>query len=286
MIMTTPIGKRKGGNEQGFFPSDQPPRVSVILLSRNPTVKKTITKRYPDGRVLSLLVEDEKLLEKSMTYKVNWDYDELEKEKHKGNSISFNFWEKAGLEVSLTYFGDHLVGKMVTLDFLKQTVPNLVLDNWRDELDYDISFPMLNFKKMIFEEGYCKDEIENPFMRDLMHDMVVHSMTEEENRQETKLVGSKEDEDEDCQCDYCGENPCVWVDGRDGVIANDENENGHTFTIENKTRRKLAFRHMFRVVNGGPGVKGVRKQLPECVEFGVRALFPDEQAKYMGFKEE
>jgi hypothetical protein len=40
---------------------------------------------------------------------------------------------------------------------------------------------------------------------------------------------------------------------------------------------------MFWVVNGGPGQKGVRKQLPECIEKGVRALFPDNQ--YMGYKE-
>jgi hypothetical protein len=71
---------------------------------------------------------------------------------------------------------------------------------------------------------------------------------------------------------------------RVAVIANDENKHGHTFTINNKTRRKLAYRHMFRVVNGGPGQKGVRRRLPECVETGVRALFPDEE--YMGFKEE
>jgi hypothetical protein len=30
--------------------------------------------------------------------------------------------------------------------------------------------------------------------------------------------------------------------------------------------------------------KRVRKRLPECVETGVRALFPDDQ--YMGFMEE
>jgi hypothetical protein len=35
-------------------------------------------------------------------------------------------------------------------------------------------------------------------------------------------------------------------------LYNDENEHGHTFNIENKTRRKVGYRHMFRVVNGGP----------------------------------
>jgi hypothetical protein len=35
-----------------------------------------------------------------------------------------------------------------------------------------------------------------------------------------------------------------------------------------------------------PGEKGIRKKLPGCVQVGVRALFPDKQAQYMGFKEE
>jgi hypothetical protein len=284
--MMTDGGKRKG---EGNLPSrDLPPAISVVVLSNSPTVKKTITKRCPDGRVLTLLVEDDKLLEKSMTFNVDWDYDVLEKELDKGSSISFNHWEKAGLQVALTFFGDHLVGKMITLDFLIQKVKNLVLEDWRDELEHDIAFPMVDLKKIVFEEGFAKGEIENPFMRDLMHDMVMHSLLKK--KEEAKLVcvdgGNKEEDSKDSQCDYCSENPCVWVDGRDGVIANDKNENGHTFSIKNKTCRKLAFRHMFRVVNGGPGQKGVRKQLPECVEFGVRALFPDEQAHYMGFKEE
>jgi hypothetical protein len=92
------------------------------------------------------------------------------------------------------------------------------------------------------------------------------------------------DNGRDSLCDFCDENPCVWVCQREAVVTNNENEHGHTFTIVNKTRHKIAFSHMFRVVNGGPGQKGVRKQLPECVEKGVRALFPDDQ--YMGYKEE
>jgi hypothetical protein len=89
------------------------------------------------------------------------------------------------------------------------------------------------------------------------------------------------------QCDYCLENPCVWLDECEALVQNDRNENGHsTFLIENKTRCKIAFHDMFRVVNGRPGHRGVRKQLPECVEYGVRRLFPDKQAQYLGLKEE
>jgi hypothetical protein len=36
---------------------------------------------------------------------------------------------------------------MYTLDFCKQTVTNLVLDDWRDELTNDIAFPMVDLKK-------------------------------------------------------------------------------------------------------------------------------------------
>ena len=60
------------------------------------------------------------------------------------------------------------------------------------------------------------------------------------------------------------------------IIAKDENEHSHTSS--------MAFRHMFIVTSGGYGQKGVRRRLPECVEKGVRALFPD--AEHMGFKEE
>jgi hypothetical protein len=59
----------------------------------------------------------------------------------------------------------------------------------------------------------------------------------------------------DRSCDLCGDYPCVWIVQRAAVVANDEHEHGHTYNIENKTRRKVGYRHMFRVVNGGPGEK-------------------------------
>jgi hypothetical protein len=58
---------------------------------------------------------------------------------------------------------------------------------------------------------------------------------------------------------------------RAAVVANDENEHGHTFNIENKTRRKVGYRHMFRVVNGGPGEKEFENASRNASETGVRA---------------
>jgi hypothetical protein len=49
---------------------------------------------------LSLLVVDDKLVNKSLTFCWDWDYNLLEKEK--GKSVSFKYWAKGGLEVSLT----------------------------------------------------------------------------------------------------------------------------------------------------------------------------------------
>jgi hypothetical protein len=119
-------------------------------------------------------------------------------------------------------------------------------------------------------------------MEKLIHDTAVDALT---NRHKTsdKVSWIGSDNGGDSMCALCGENPCVWVCQREAVIANNENEHGHTFTIVNKTRCKIAFQRMFRVINGGPGQKGIRKQLPECVEKGIRALFSDDQ--YMGFKE-
>jgi hypothetical protein len=91
----------------------------MVVLETDPNVLKSLTKRYTDGRTLSLLVVDNKLVEKSLTFHWDWDYGLIEKENKKGTGVSFKYWAKGGLEVSLTYFGSHLFGKMFTLDFLR-----------------------------------------------------------------------------------------------------------------------------------------------------------------------
>jgi hypothetical protein len=109
-------GKRKGNLTAGQTPANTLLPINVVVLSSTPTVKITITKRYPDGRVLSLLVEENKLLEKMMRFNIDWDYDMLEEEKEKGKSIRLRSWRKAGLEISLTNFGFFLVGKMIMFE--------------------------------------------------------------------------------------------------------------------------------------------------------------------------
>jgi hypothetical protein len=66
---------------------------------------------------------------KSLSYKWDRDIDVLQKEREKGGTLSFKYWEKGALKVSLTYFGSYLVGKMFTLDFVKETRSKLVAED-------------------------------------------------------------------------------------------------------------------------------------------------------------
>jgi hypothetical protein len=116
---------------------------------------KSISKNYEDGRILSLQVHDEKLVEKSMTYSWAWDYDVLEKDKEAGATVRFKWYEKNGLEVGMTYYGTYLVGKMITLTAeSKVKFPRLFPDDWHDELESDISFPLIDVNKIKLGEGY------------------------------------------------------------------------------------------------------------------------------------
>jgi hypothetical protein len=248
-------------------------RVRVEVLELTPQCVKSISKNYEDGRILSLQVVDEILVEKSMTYTWAWDYDVLERERKGGATVGFKFYEKNGLEVGMTYYGTYLVGKMITLTpESKVKFPLLFPDDWHDELESDISFPLVDINKIELREGYSPGEKQNQRMAKYWEEDIIEAM-------ETQLV-EKESVGE-IKCEFCGDTPCVWLSQRDTVMEIDINEHGGTSTANN-TRRKVAYKHMYQVVNG-IGQKGIRLRHSECVETGVRALFPDE--KYMGFRE-
>jgi hypothetical protein len=86
----------------------------------------------------------------------------------------------------------------------------------------------------------------------------------------------------DARCDDCDESPCVFLKERKDILAHDKDVHAGMSTA-NSTRRRLAFKHMFYVLNGGPGTGGIRKRHPKCVEDGIHSLFPD--SSYMGYKE-
>jgi hypothetical protein len=67
----------------------------------------------------------------------------------------------------------------------------------------------------------------------------------------------------------CGDYPCVWIIQREAVLANDENEHGHTYTIENKARHKVRYRPMFRVIM----VAQVKKELEKVSQNASKQAF-------------
>jgi hypothetical protein len=138
---------------------------------------------------------------------------------------------------------------------------------------------MVNLNKVSTIEGYSSDELVNPMMSSIMYESVVRELAMYEESGGRVPPGNKTVEA--TVCDFCGELPCVWLSERDAVLANDRVE--HDDSVINSKRRKTAYRHMFRVTNG-LGQKGVRVQHPECIETGVRTMFPD--VGFMGFKEE
>jgi hypothetical protein len=79
-----------------------------VIISENP-VKKVITKRYEDGRTLTLVVNDDKLVEKMMTFRWDWDYEKVREEIGKGETVNFKCWDKGGLDVGLSYFETYLI---------------------------------------------------------------------------------------------------------------------------------------------------------------------------------
>jgi hypothetical protein len=235
------------------------------------------------------------IAEKDMTYKMLWDLEEMKKEERKGaDGVSYKHWEKGGLSVRKSHCSTHIVGLMCTLDNALVANAQVKCKTLQDELDHDIAFPMVNVRKLTMEDGCSSKQNQNPEASSIMHERIVDALKtfKKEGKELVKLssidgkelADGKRKAEEVVQCEVCGEMPCVWVTERDRVIANDKIVHGHLLTVENRTRRKIAFRHMFHVTNGGYGETGVRQRHFECVEEGVRSLFQD--VEHMGFKEE
>jgi hypothetical protein len=108
------------------------------------------------------------------------------------------------------------------------------------------------------------------------------------------MHGAGEDINEDTEipadeveesCPVCGEDPCVFYQHAEHLLAFDEAEHGSLAQEDvppNNIRRKLMYRQMTLLINGGP-MGRVRKELPQCVVTAIREMVPSES--YMGFRE-
>ena len=199
------------------------PLVDVVDLDENED-RKCVTKRYPDGRSLSMLVIDDEIIEKHMTYKMLWDLGEMRKVQEKGEGeVSFKYWEKRGLSVLKSFYGTCLVGLMFTLDYTLVTHPNMKCEKLVDKLDNDIDFPMVDVRKLPMMDGYSLLQRDNEMLGSIMLEHIVSALLKfEEDKQSedgTEFVNRKRKaEEEDIQCNVCGEKPCVWSSERDTVV--------------------------------------------------------------------
>ncbi len=92
-------------------------------------------------------------------------------------------------------------------------------------------------------------------------------------------------------CPRCHQTPCIWVQHREEY--NDSLNNGTLIREfgsnasgdpQNKQMRYLSYRAMSRMLNGHLG-GGNRVPLPPCVIHAIRAMFPDTEGNYVGFRE-
>jgi hypothetical protein len=91
--------------------------------------------------------------------------------------------------------------------------------------------------------------------------------------------------EESRECEHCCEQPCVWWAKKEDMIFCDTSEHAHLPQEDlppNNIRRKKMYRQMTLHIQEGHVQKGVRHALPECVEMGVRELFPS--PTFMGFR--
>ena len=89
----------------------------------------------------------------------------------------------------------------------------------------------------------------------------------------TETVG-----DDGC-CRYCLQDPCVLQTEYDALL-----EIGSAMEHRNCPNNEIRFamyRHMSNAIHGHLGA-GNRRQLPNCVEFRIRNMYPDE--RYVGYR--
>ena len=86
------------------------------------------------------------------------------------------------------------------------------------------------------------------------------------------------------ECPHCCEEPCIWVANKALMKLHDKNEHAHLLVDDvppHNIRRKLLYRQMFLIMNGGGSGAVVRVELPMCVTDGVQVMFPS--PTFMGF---
>ena len=154
----------------------------------------------------------------------------------------------------------------------------------KEEVDYDFHVPLV--MGAIHTGWSPTTQTHNNYLKQIMEEEITLIL---EEFQQTKNRTEKENDDvETVYCNYCQENPCVWVSNKDNMARFDDSANslftGDAIPTPN-LRRKGLYRQMALIIAGGPTRKGVRMELHICFVNGIREMFPAVDKDYMGHME-
>jgi hypothetical protein len=277
------------------------PPVRITEISEN---RKCLDMKHVDGNNVQRLVSvigDEKnnVVEKHVTYKSPWNMPRLCHEYDKDSEVSFKWLQTDRYEKNLTFFGTYHIGTSITvlMESARTMKPFLVGLTLVEEMETDIRVDEVDERTAKVYEEFSSEQPTSETLKRIMESEIQELVLG--YRRETKEDHGKtenadeeldEDNDDDTECQWCKDSPCVWASNRDGMVEWDENEHGHLASEDlpgNNTRRKYLYRQMALTISEGTLGKGNRIVLPDCVKDGIRSLLPeDKEVDYMGHKDE
>ena len=288
----------------GFMPESYDCYVEELTSEESGRTRKILNMRFKDGEQLVRCVtvgcdEDDKPIEKHVTYKFPWDIKKVALVLEGGGKVNFKYVTTERYERQWTYFGTYMIGQTVSVvaAMARKTHPYLLGLTIEEELDKDILIPMVDESRYLIHDGFTSEEPTNPSLATMMEQEIARLVDEWKSGKRvfpctgtvpTVVDSMKHDLDEYLTegngkaCAFCEEEPCVWLLNHDSILAWDALEHEGLDVKEMPTanlRRKKLYRQMALTVNGGPMGKGVRIEHPRCVLDGIKAIAPDPDGK-------
>jgi hypothetical protein len=148
----------------------------------------------------------------------------------------------------LTYFGDYQIGQSLTVNMqtARTVEPYIIGKDMQEEMEHDFHVPLLQHGTIV--TGFTKKQSRNPYLNRVMEQEITRIL--EEFQQSTDLTEMKKDDVNTVYCNYCQDNPCVWVMNKEDMIKFDELEDnlltGEDIPPTNLCRKEIY--HQIRLV--------------------------------------
>jgi hypothetical protein len=244
-------------------------KVTYLLLAEAPDKIENWIKKFariePNvTRVLSLANVNDEYVEKSVVWKWPPVLELLAIEMVEGRGrVSFEHVIKARTEIGLTFFGNVMIAKMVSITDVagaKQTHP--ILMKRTAELELNDFIPL--------DDAYTQDEVIVGYESNKLENLHLQHILEEEMERMLDDNGFAFSEDRKTYTMFCNEcecTPCVWAFNKKVMI--DYAKATHDENTAQSTRHHAMYRQLALYINGGPTGRGNRLKLPTCVLTGV-----------------